>query len=209
MSDQPLKLAAEGTAVPDTRTPAERARDYALSVWQKDACAPLVVSGPQLHAVRAMLLKRAQEMGHVMTSEPDLRLGVDGVEMAPEPVEGRYRFQVPEGANEIRILSRSGVPAHMTADGTDYRTLGVAIARVLVDGAEVPLTDKRRLRSGWYEPEPGWCWTDGNALLMVPGARVIELTVAMTAQYWEKHPDPVEEEPEPEVYQTEPEIIEE
>jgi hypothetical protein len=144
-----------------------------------------------------------------MTSEPDLRLSVDGVEMSPEDVQGRYRFQVPEGANEIRILSRSGVPAHMTADGTDYRTLGVAIGRIVVDGAEVPLTDKRRLRSGWYEPEDHWCWTDGNALLVVPGARVIEVSVAMTAQYWEKHPDPVEEEPEPEPFQQEPEIIEE
>ena len=109
------------------KSPADRAREYALSVWQKDACAPLVVAGPQLHAVRAMLLKRAQEMGHVMTSEPNLRLSVDGVEIDPEEIEGRYRFQIPEGTADIRLLSRSGVPAHMTADGTDYRTLGVGM----------------------------------------------------------------------------------
>jgi hypothetical protein len=209
MSDQPLRLAAEGTSAADDKTAADRAREYALSVWQKDACAPLVVAGPQLHAVRAMLLKRAQEMGHVMTTEPDLRMSADGVEIAPEMIEGRYRFQLPEGANEIRIISRSGVPAHMTSDGTDYRTLGVAIARIVVDGQELPLTDKRRLRSGWYEPEEHWCWTDGNALLMIAGARVVEVNVAMAAQYWEKHPEPADEEAEPEGPPPEPEIIEE
>jgi hypothetical protein len=207
MSDQ-IKLAAQGPAPPDGKTAADRAREYALSVWQKDACAPLVVAGPQLHAVRAMLLKRAQEMGHVMTAEPNLRLEVDGVEIAPEEIEGRYRFQIPEGATDIRLVSRSGVPAHMTADGTDYRTLGVAIARIVADGQEVPLTDKRRLRSGWYEPEPHWCWTDGNASLAIAGARVLEVNIAMAAQYWEKHPDPEPEETEPETPPPEPEIIE-
>jgi hypothetical protein len=214
MSDQQIKLAAVGGAgadgkpVADRQSAADRAREYALSVWQKDACAPLVVAGPQLHAVRAMLLKRAQEMGHVMTKEPNLRVSVDGVEIAPEKIEGRYRFQIPEGATDIRLVSRSGVPAHMTADGTDYRTLGVAIARIVVDGQEVPLTDKRRLRSGWYEPEPHWCWTDGNASLAIAGARMLEVNIAMTAQYWEKHPEPVEEEAEHEGPPPEPEIIE-
>lgn len=170
----------------------DRAREFALSVWQKDACAPLVVAGPQLHAVRAMLLKRAQELGHVMTQDPALHVLADGVAIEPERIEGRYRFHLPEGAQEIRLLSRSGVPAHMTADGTDYRPLGVAVSRIVVDGQEVPLADKRRLRSGWHEPEEGWCWTDGNAQLAIPGARVLEITVAMTASYWEQHPEPAE-----------------
>jgi hypothetical protein len=168
----------------ERKTREDRGREFALSVWQKDACAPLVVAGPQLHAVRAMLLRRAQELGHRMTQEPALHVLADGAAIEPEMVEGRYRFHLPEGAQDIRLVSRSGVPAHMTADGTDYRTLGVAVTRIVADGHEVPLRDQRRLRSGWHEPEERWCWTDGNAQLAIPGARVLEITVAMTAKYW-------------------------
>jgi hypothetical protein len=181
----------------ERKTREDCGREFALSVWQKDACAPLVVAGPQLHAVRAMLLKRAQELGHRMTQEPALHVLADGVAIKPKRIAGRYRFRLPKGAAEIRLVSRSGVPAHMSADGTDYRTLGVAVSCIVADGQEVPLGDKRRLRSGWYEPEAGWCWTDGNAQLAIPGARVLEVTVAMTANYWEKPPEPAEGEAEP------------
>ena len=176
----------------EQKTREERAREFALSVWQKDACAPLVVAGPQLHAVRAMLLKRAQELGHRMTQDPAMHVLADGVAIEAELTDGRYRFHLPEGAADIRLVSRSGVPAHMTADGTDHRALGVAVARIVVDGREVPLSDTRRLRSGWHEPEEHWCWTDGNAQLAIAGARVLEITVAMTANYWEKAAAPAE-----------------
>ena len=43
---------------------------------------------------------------------------------------------------------------------------------------------------------------------MIPGARVVEVAVAMTAQYWEKHPEPAEEEAEDDAPPPEPEIIE-
>ena len=35
-----------------------------------------------------------------------------------------------------------------------------------------------------------WCWTDGNAQLAIAGARMLEITVAMTGECWEKTAEP-------------------
>lgn len=82
-------------------------------------------------------------------------------------------------------MSRVWSPAHVRVDTDDVRTLGVAVSRLWLDRREVEL-DSMVLASGWLAPEPDWRWTNGNALLTVGGACVLEFEVAMTGCYWQE-----------------------
>jgi hypothetical protein len=73
----------------------------------------------------------------------------------------------------------------MVPSKDDYRRLGVAIARIRVDGREINLDDER-LSSGWHDPEQEWRWTDGDAGLALVGVRELTFEVAMTGRYWLK-----------------------
>jgi hypothetical protein len=65
----------------------------------------------------------------------------------------------------------------------DTRSLGVAIARLWLDRREVSLASPG-LTAGWHMPEPGWRWTDGDALLALAGVRELAFELAMTGSYW-------------------------
>ncbi len=75
------------------------------------------------------------------------------------------------------------VPAHMRPHENDTRRLGIAVARVALDGREVSL-DSPALQLGWHPPEAEWRWTDGDAVLPVAGARVLAFDLAMVGDYW-------------------------
>jgi hypothetical protein len=62
----------------------------------------------------------------------------------------------------------------------------VAVAALSLDATPLALDDPR-LAEGWHAPEPTWRWTDGNALLRVAGARVLELAIAPVAP-WRRVP---------------------
>jgi autotransporter passenger strand-loop-strand repeat protein len=165
--------------------------DFALRVWEAESCAALVVEGAVLAAVRRHLLARAEALGHATTRDAVLRLVAGGRIFRPV-VEGRlHRFRLPPGTNDIRLLSRSAVPAALHADSDDHRRLGVAVARISLDGEAIALSDAR-LGGGWHDVEidagdgqgPALCWTDGDAALEVAGGGVLEVDVAMTARYW-------------------------
>jgi serralysin len=163
--------------------------DFALRIWQAQACAPLLCGGAGLEAVRALLLDRAASLGHAVTGDADLRVVVAGRELRPQ-VRGRVRrFRVPASARSIRLLSRSAVPAEVWPDGTDRRRLGVAVSRLVYGGEAIALTDPR-LGAGWHAAETGgadgaWRWTDGAAELALPGGRrVLDIEVAITERYW-------------------------
>ena len=164
------------------------APDFARSVWASQACAPLVLAGAWLHVARARLLARAAALGHAATSDPRLHLLVDGRVVPAEIVGGWHRFRLPAAYRQVCLRSRSAVPAQSRPDGTDHRRLGVAVARLALDGRDVALTDAC-LGSGWHEVEGGggaapWRWTDGAAGLRLAGVRVVEVEVAMTERYW-------------------------
>jgi hypothetical protein len=76
------------------------------------------------------------------------------------------------------------VPSHTGADEEDTRLLGVAIANLHLDGTPVRFDDPR-LSSGWFEPEPDWRWTDGDAGLTLAGVQELAFDVVMTGTYWE------------------------
>jgi hypothetical protein len=162
--------------------------DFARRVWQEEACAELVMDGPELQAVRSLLLARTEILGHAVTADPALRLRVDSQMLRPAGARPTYRFQLPDTARRIHLLSRSAAPAHLRDDSDDHRPLGVAVSAIVLDGAAIPLTDPR-LGAGWHavEHDPdgaGWRWTNGEAELKLPGGGRLEIAVVMTERYW-------------------------
>jgi hypothetical protein len=162
--------------------------EFSRQVWHADGCAELVVTGPKLVSARQRLLAHAGALGHALTLDPALHATVRG---RPLPMEGDGRVclaRLPAGARHVRLTSRVAVPAHLAPDGGgDHRRLGVAVARILLDRQEIGLSDAR-FGAGWHSLEDGangrWRWTDGEAVLMVDGARELVIDVAMTERYW-------------------------
>jgi hypothetical protein len=170
--------------------------DFALGVWKVKACAPLVRDGAELEAARSYLLERAGLLGFATTRGPALRLVAGGRVVQPKITGRMHRFRLPATARGVRLVSRSAIPAEVSADNRDHRRLGVAVSRITLDGEPIALTDPR-LSSGWHDLEydgaergdgegaaPAWRWTDGAAGLALAGVRVLDIEVVMTEQYW-------------------------
>jgi hypothetical protein len=157
--------------------------DFALKRWENAACAKLVTDGPVLEALRTRLLRRAEAQGFLRTPDADPVLLVDGTPIRAQGcVDTVWRFVVPPSARDIRLVSRSAVPAEIFAHHADGRRLGVAVAAIMADGVAVPL---EACDGGWHAREAGLRWTDGNAVLPVAGARVVELDLAPLLRYWD------------------------
>ena len=161
--------------------------DFALQVWAAKAFAPLVREGAVLASVRASLLARAGALGHGLTAEPDLCLVADGVEVVATWDGEVARFAVPSGAGQVRLRSRSVVPAQVWVAAADHRRLGVAVTGLRVDGCAIAL-DEAVLGEGWHAAEGGLRWTDGDAVLPCGGGVVVEVQVAGLMRYWERRP---------------------
>ncbi len=162
--------------------------DFAMGVWQAQACAPLVRAGAKLAAARRSLLERATRLGHATTGEPDVRASAHGRVLRAKVAGTSHSFRLPARTDTIRLLSRSSVPAEIREDSDDDRKLGVAVSRVALDGQALALTDARLL-AGWHAAEysgaePAWRWTDGDAVIASRGARTLELEIAITERYW-------------------------
>jgi hypothetical protein len=162
--------------------------DFALAVWQRQACAPLVAAGLKLMVTKRRLLDRAMALGHATTRDSGVHLLADGVPVWPAIAGDLYRFILPRPATVLRLISRAVVPAELLPDSIDSRRLGVAVTRLALDGREVPADDPRR-GAGWYPPEPGWQWTDGDALLRGPKVRRVEVTLLPLLRYWRPRPN--------------------
>ena len=157
--------------------------DFALDVWNKAACAELVVAGAHLEAAKSVLLARAEEMGWELTADPDLVVIVDGRTIAPSIRGKTWIVELPATVMNVRLVSRSWVPAHVGADNVDTRRLGVMLTNICLNGALLELDDPR-LVSGWLAPEAGWRWTDGDAGLGLAGVGELRFDVVMTGKYW-------------------------
>ena len=162
---------------------------FSRQVWQASGCAELVERGVRLAAIRQRLLNRATMLGHVATRDAGLEVWAGGQRLDAGMSGPTLRVQVPSRAGPIRLLSRSAIPAETRADSDDPRRLGVAIAQIRADGRTIAITDAR-LTSGWHDVEydaggvPAWRWTDGDAGMVLPGVRSLELTVAASEVYW-------------------------
>ena len=159
--------------------------DFALRVWQTQACAPLVRAGGALAAVRRNLLDRAERLGHRLTGDPGLRLLAGGTSLKPERDGPRWRFRLPAATQTVRLVSRVWTPAHTRPAEDDTRGLGVAIARLWFDRRAVSLDDPA-LAEGWHAPEASWRWTGGEAVVAVSGVRELAFDVAIAGTYWQQ-----------------------
>jgi hypothetical protein len=134
-------------------------------------CLPLVFEGSLVQKVRHHLIGRAKHLGFEMTDDPSMSILVNGRSLTASSIEGQlWRFSLPEGTREVRILSRSSMP-----QSGDRRTLGLAICRVSLrrpDHIEEIELDDHRLTDGFHELERfdgrAWRWTTGEARLKFP-----------------------------------------
>jgi hypothetical protein len=162
--------------------------DFALRIWDSQACARLVCGGAELAEARRLLLANAMALGHRTTDDPNLLVVADGRVLHAEVLGTTHRIRLPAQVDSIQLVSRSAAPAELGHAGADQRRLGVAISRLALGGETIPLTDPR-LTVGWYDFEHGptdaaWRWTDGSAGLIVAGSGVLELELAITGRYW-------------------------
>ncbi len=128
---------------------------FAERIWRRvAACAQAPVPSP-----------RAAPALQVLAGERRLR---------PVAVQGDRRlYALPPGAAEIRLVSAATRPTHSRPWTEDRRRLGVRIARVMVDGARLPLDGPPAAR-GWWRTEADGCrWTDGDARLALPPAAAL------------------------------------
>jgi hypothetical protein len=156
--------------------------DFAgLAAWRAKGCAALLLGGPAVAAVRRRLLRRAAQAGHALTREPTLLALADGLPVPMRAQGAGRRLDLPPGTQAVRLLSRICVPADTL--GRDTRRLGFAIGRVWLDGVAIDRAGPA-FASGWHHAEPHWRWTDGDATLLVDGARALAFEVAVRGRYW-------------------------
>ncbi len=108
-----------------------------------------------------------------VTNAADVHVRTGGVDFRPIQIDGHvYRFVIPARPSMRIIELRSGaaVPARLCL-GHDSRRLGVAVHDITFrlgrSSVQVRPGDAAML-GGFHEPEPGLCWTDGQAHIRVP-----------------------------------------
>jgi len=145
--------------------------DYAeigAAVGSTVPCLPIVSEGPVLAAIRNVIADRAEACGFTASADADLHLLVDGAVIYPSVIAGNsYSFDIAERAGEIRIVSRSVVPAEIEAASADRRRLGVAVAVLTLRGNGLSvdvLAGEKLLADGFYPADGGHRWTNGAAL---------------------------------------------
>jgi hypothetical protein len=138
-------------------------------------CRPFHEDGPMVDLVRVRLRDRAEALGWRIEAAPmaDLHL-VAGDQVVRPDVEGlTARFVLPAETSDLRLVSRTSVPAHVLPGAGDARRLGVSLAALAVDdglGAVRAIAlDDPRLEAGFHPLDADgtatWRWTDGAALL--------------------------------------------
>ncbi len=154
-------------------------------------CAPLVLGAAALK-IHARLLARAKELGYAETDAPELTVSIDATALEPIGVTGgAYLYRLPPGTERLHVASRSYVPVEANPATGDARRLGVALARLRLGGAEIPLNDETCV-AGVHplEGEGGaaWRWTNGDATIALP-QRAAEATLELSihqgwGRYW-------------------------
>jgi glycosyltransferase involved in cell wall biosynthesis len=119
------------------------------------------------------------------TDDPGLFVVAGGARVDPAR-EGEWLiFRLPprgRAERTVRLRSRWMAPAWEPDMPADPRHLGVAIAEMRIDDADVPAGDARRV-AGWHPAENVWQWTDGDAVLRVGKARRLALRLLPLGRY--------------------------
>lgn len=175
-----------------------------LRCWETDACAPLMVRPEVVKPVWDRFAARAIALGFMppepaTTTDPGIRLTVEGRTVRPLAAEGQtISFMVPEGAESIRLVSRSVVPSVLRPWLDDPRRLGVAVRSMVLrdrSGETVLGADHPALTDGWHGAEQAddgacWRWSGGDASLPIvsDGPCVLEVMLSETTTYLDNPP---------------------
>ena len=160
--------------------------------WE-DACATLCLDGPAISAERERLMARAHQLGYSIVTGSDLHVLAGGRVTRAAAVKGKLQqFLLPPNIEEIRVVSRAGVPAGFDLAAEDRRRFGVRIGAVSLGNAAIPL-DSPLFADGFHRIErkgrERWRWTDGDARLVLPEAlaapALLELLVRDTMRSWQ------------------------
>ena len=136
-----------------------------------DFCRPFHQDGPVVAFVRERLAARAPDLGWRLDHAPfaDLHLLADGRRVEPETRGLSARFLLPADAEEVWLVSETGVPAEIGV-ARDLRALGVCVGGLAVDDGfgspRAVSADHSLLCAGFHELEDGpQRWTAGRARL--------------------------------------------
>jgi autotransporter-associated beta strand protein len=157
--------------------------EFARAIWVLGGCAELAPSGSPVEHARAILTARAQALGWRLR-RARLTVRADGRILCAERLGAAWRVELPPGTRQIRLVSEAAVPAE-TEGADDRRRLGIAIAGLVLDNAELMPGDPR-FTEGWHSPEPFGQWTNGNAALDVTLARHLSFRQTRMATIWKQ-----------------------
>ena len=171
------------------------------------SCVPFVWDEASVRPVWQRLAERAAALGQPVptaatTTDPELRIVANGRTLQPLHGEnGLYVFALPQGATEIRLVSRAGALTDTRPWLEDRRCFGVYVDRISLRGAsemrEVPL-DHPGLSQGWWAVDQKGAalrrWTDGNAIVPLPaleGPALLEIRAGRGAMAYVTSTDQV------------------
>lgn len=155
------------------------------------SCAPFVWDEANVRPVWQALADRSAALGqrvpeHETTTDMGLHILAAGRVVKPIATENEIStFVLPQGAPEVRIVSRASTPIDTRPWLEDRRRLGVYVERIVLrngsESREVPL-DHPGLSQGWWGVERDGSsmrrWTDGGAVLPLPeyeGPTILEI----------------------------------
>jgi hypothetical protein len=146
------------------------ALDDGLGRTHADFCRPVVLDGPLLAFVHQRLAERAEALGWTASLEADLRLLVDREVRRPLEEGKTAVFLFPAGAQDVRLLSSTFVPAALGHG--DPRELGLRLCGLSFwtsQGERSVRFDDERLKDGVYAVEAqngrAFRWTKGELVL--------------------------------------------
>jgi hypothetical protein len=136
-----------------------------------DFCAPRIAGGDELARIRFEMDSRLEMFGFTTSFDPDLQLMVNGRPVAAEHTNGNvYRFRLDEAPGDVRIVSRSSIPAEIDVSSIDIRQLGVNVSRIILENDSLCIVvghNNPSLVDGFHEAEVTHRWTDGDARIPV------------------------------------------
>jgi hypothetical protein len=146
------------------------------------SCAPFVFDDAGVRPVWERLAERAAELGQPVpavetVTDPGVRVVAGGQTIRPIRTAGvdGFRFVLPKGATEVRLMSNATAPTVVTPWQEDRRRLGLYVERIVLHSglavSEIPV-DHPSLTDGWWDVEGTGRslrrWTNGAAVLPLP-----------------------------------------
>jgi len=157
--------------------------DFERQIWQNTGCAELVQSGARLAPIRALLCARAAREFYQTTTEPDLHILTNFTRIDPILDDKAYHFRIPADAGRCWLTSRGFMPVQTLLNNDDERWLGVAVAKIKIDGKDQAL-NRGHFGDGWHDAERAWRWTNGMAEIPRCRALIVTLHRECKAVYW-------------------------